>query len=280
MVRMNRKRRAPGTKPKRAARSGLSKVQKKQVKALVAQPAETKYVSLFGYAMNGGGNILGTGVLPNVVSGTAANTAWGLIPFVNQSTVAANGATRVGNKITNVTLRSDFQFWINPLRAGTSTIDYTVKVFIVQAKRIKSNAGIFSLPAGALLDNGDATSIDWNPIGGAADKALATYPLNKEVFTSKMVKSFRLFVNQGQQTADITATVAPNSSSQAQMNFSYTHKHKGALTYVDNNLGTVLPENLSLFCYAVVYDNVALAAAATNTIVLATVRNHMWFKDA
>lgn len=265
---------------KKAAAKGLSKVQKKQVKALVAQPVETKYVSLFGYAMNGGGNILGTGVLPNVVSGTAANTAWGLIPFVNQSTVAANGATRVGNKITNVTLRSDFQFWINPIRAGASTIDYTVKVFIVQAKRINSNAGIFSLPAGALLDNGDATSIDWNPIGGAADKALATYPLNKEVFTSKCVKSFRLFMNQGQQTADITAGVAPNSTSQSQMNFSYTHRHKGSLSYVDTNLGTVLPENLSLFCYAVVYDNSALAAAATNTVVLATVRNHMWFKDA
>lgn len=263
-------------------KKGLNKIQRSQVKALVVKPAETKYVSEFArYANNFGVFILGQPISQTVISGGGLNSAWSLIPYLLQAGGAVNGATRIGNKVSNVTLKADFQFWINPARTQASTVDYTLKLFILKAKSIKSNALIQSLPVGALLDNGDATSIDWTSFSGAADKALATYPVNKEVFTVCSVKSFRLFVNQGVQSGDVTAGTAPNSTNHESVNFSYTHKHKGNLVYLDNNLiaGTpVVPENLNLFCYAVVYDTNAYAVAAPG-IVLGTCRTHMWYKD-
>ena len=159
-----------------------------------------------------------------------------MIPYVQQVSTAGNGSTRVGNKISNCTLRSDFQFWINPGRTGASTVDYTVKVFILKGKSIKSNSLLTQLPVPSLLDNGDSTSIDWTSTTAVADKALTDYPVNKEVFTVCKVKTFRLFVNQGSQSGDVNAAVAPNSISHESMNFSYTHKHKGNLIYADNNV--------------------------------------------
>lgn len=269
-------------KARRAAKRqnrSLTKTQKAEVRRLVVSPAETKYVASFAQAYQTGGNVLGFGVLPNVISGGATSTAWSLIPNLVQSTVAANASTRIGNKISNVTIRNDFQFWVNPNRAGVSTIDYMCRVYIMKAKRIKSNAQVQTLPASALLDNGDSTSIDWTTTSAVNDKANALYPVNKEVFTCLKMKTFRLACNQGQQSGDVNPAVAPLMPAHQQFNFSYTHKHKSNLLYVDTNIGTVVPENLNLFCFAVVWDTNAYGTAAVAGNILATVRNHMYFKD-
>lgn len=279
MVFIPRKRKGArkGFQPKKA--KGLTKVQKSQVRALVVAPAETKYVSEFALVAGSAATVLGYPVLPNIVSGSTFTTAWQLIPRLAQSSVAANQSTRVGNKVSNVTVRADFQFWINPTRPAAASADYMVRVFIVKAKRIKSNAQIITLPAAALLDGGDSTSFDWTPSSSVADKALAMYPINKEMFTVCKTKTFRLCVNQGGQTGDPTVGNAPLLDRHQHHEFSYTHKHKSNLIYVDNNIGTNVPENLNLFCYAVVWDANANPSPFTAGNVLASCRTHMWFKD-
>lgn len=277
LIPRNRKGARKGFQPKKA--KGLTKVQKTQVRALVVAPAETKYVSEFAQTVSGGANVLGFSVLPNVISGGVTSSAWQLIPRLAQSSVAANQSTRVGNKVSNVTLRADFQFWINSSRPAAATADYMVRVFILKAKRIKSNFQIVTLPTSALLDNGDSTSIDWTPSTALADKALAMYPINKEVFTVCKTKTFRLCVNQGGQTGDPTVGNSPLTDRNQHHEFSYTCKHKSNLVYVDNNIGTTVPENLNLFCFAVVWDANANAAPYTSGNVQASCRTHMWFKD-
>ena len=259
---------------RREAKS-LTKTQKAEVKALVAQPAETKYSAEFAPHTDGSGPVLGSNVPAFITSGTLAMTSWNLIPPVSQG---IDGHQRIGNKISDATIRADFQFWLDPLRPLATTIDYTVKVFILKPKRLKSNFNLTNLPAGGLLDVGNATSTDWTPAGPVDAKGFALYPVNKELFTVCKIKQFRLMCNQGQQTADPTATSSPNTDRHQQYDFSYTHKHKSGLSYLDNAFGTTLPENLGLICFAVVYDSNAYAPAS-NTIVKATCRTHMWFKD-
>lgn len=261
-------------KARREAKS-LTKAQKAEVKALVAQPAETKYVAEFAPQTDGGGPVLGINVDTLIVSGSPTMSSWNLIPSLSQG---VQGNQRVGNKISDATIRADFQFWLDPLRPLATTIDYTVKVFIVKPKRLKSNSGLTTLPAGAMLDVGDGTCIDWTPASPVDAKAFALYPVNKELFTVCKIKQFRLMCNQGQQTADPTATSSPNTDKHQQVDFSYTYKHKSGLTYLDNAFTTLIPENLGLICFAVVYDSNAYAPAS-NTIVKATCRTHMWFKD-
>lgn len=261
-------------KARKEAKS-LTKAQKAEVKALVAQPAETKYVAEYAPQTNGSGPVYGIGVNSFIVSGTVATTSWNLIPPVTQG---IDGHQRIGNKISDATVRADFQFWLDPLRPLATTIDYTVKVFILKPKRLKSNFNLTSLPSGGLLDVGNATTTDWTPATALESKGFAMYPVNKELFTVCKIKQFRLICNQGQQTADPTATSSPNTDRHQQVDFSYTHKHKGGLTYLDNAFGTTLPENMGLMCFAVVYDSNSYALASS-TIVKANCRTHMWFKD-
>lgn len=262
---------------KRAARS-LTKNQKVQVKRIITGKSETKYVADTPIVYGGGAIVKNYAVLQSVVSGGVGTTAWGLIPFLTQGT---NGAQRLGNKISNVTLKCNFMFWLNPNLSGNPSLDMTVRLYICKAKPIKSQSQLTNLPVGAFLDNGDATSIDWTATTPVQDMLLSTYPVNKEVFTVLKVKSFRLARNQDSPTGAVGLGAAPNLPANQHHNFSYTHKHKGTVVYPDNNVsGFQTPENLNLFCFAVYYDTNGFATAPpTPSPVLVSTRSHMWYKD-
>jgi len=106
----------------RKGKKGLTQVQKAQVKALVVAPSESKYVADTAVTFNGLTPIMGLGVATNIVSGGAAITAWTMIPVL---TVGAGSQQRLGNKVTDVTIRNDFQFWLNPAVTNNPDSDET-----------------------------------------------------------------------------------------------------------------------------------------------------------
>lgn len=249
------------------------------MRALVAQPQETKYRADYVEVYGGGlpsTQAHGFGVLQNIISGGINFQAWNLIPSLAQG---VGGASRVGNKITDVTLKSTWQFWINPQLANNQTLDATVKVFILKSKSAKAFPGLQSLPAGSLLDAGDATTFDWLPASPLDAKAIDMLPVNKEQFTVLKIHKFRICKNQDSPTGGIGASASPNMERHQTKDFTHTLKHKSAVVYADTNIGGVLPTNLNYFAYVVMYDTNTFANLPVNS-VLCNARAQMYFKDA
>jgi len=283
-------RKAKGRKPaaRRAAKS-LTKLQKMEVKKLVAAPMETKYVAsatttLLSSVIT---PVTGYSVLTNIVSGGGSITAWNLIPSLAQAvsgvvgTVVSGGNQRVGNKVANVTFKNDFQFYLNTNLANNVTVDATVKLFICRAKQIRSNYNLTSLSPGTLLDAGDGTSQDW--VVATPNDALlnAMLPINKEAFTVLKAYSFRIAKNQEAASGGI-GVASPNMDTAFARTITYTHKHTSPLVYLDDNITGVgtpeLPTNFNYFAFCVTYESQAGSLPAN--AVLCNARNHMWYKDA
>jgi len=276
----------PRTQPKRASKS-LTKLQKQEVKKLVAQPLETKYIAAPTKVLIAGvlSDVTGYSVSTTITSGGSAISAWSLIPSLSQGisstvgTVVTGGNQRVGNKVAAVTFKNDFQFYINTGLANNVTVDATVKLFICRAKQIRSNYNLTGLSPGTFLDNGDGTSIDWTIPTGPNDALLnAMLPVNKEAFTVLKAYTFRIAKNQEAASGGV-GVASPNMDSAHARTISYTHKHPSSLVYLDDNVaGTFdLPTNFNYFAFAVVYESQAGTLPAN--AILCNARNHMWFKD-
>jgi len=284
-------RKAKGRKPAaRRAAKALTKAQKQEVKKLVSQPLETKYVAAPTQVLTSGvlGPVTGYTVLSTITSGGGSISAWSLIPSLPQATetgvagtVVSSGSQRVGNKVAEVTFKNDFQFFINTGLANNVTVDATVKLFICRAKQIRSNYNLTSLSAGTLLDRGDGTSVDW--VVPTPNDALlnALLPINKEAFTVLKSYTFRIAKNQ-EAASGGTGVASPNMDQHSARTISYTHKHRSSLVYLDDNITGVgtpeLPTNFNYFAFCVVYESQAGSLPAN--AVLCNARNHMWFKDA
>jgi len=291
MVRVPRNRMARSKKAataKRAAKS-LSKLQKIEVKKLVAQPLETKYVAAPTQVLIAGvlSAVTGYSVNTTITSGGAGISAWSLIPSLPQATsgavgtVVSGGNQRQGNKVAGVTFKNDFQFYINTGLANNVTVDATVKLFICRAKQIRSNYNLTSLSPSTLLDNGDGTSVDW-AVTTPNDALLnAMLPINKEAFTVLKAYTFRIAKNQ-EAASGGTGIASPNMDSAHARTITYTHKHPSSLVYLDDNVtpGGVpdLPTNFNYFAFCVTYESQAGSLPANS--ILCNARNHMWFKDA
>jgi len=263
--------------PRKAA--GLTKVQKEQVKALVETPAETKYVAEPAvFLSNSAVPIVGAAVPNSIISGGGLMTAWSMIPRLN---VGPGAYERLGNKVHDVTLKTDFQFWLNPAISGYPTQDITVRVYIVKPKPIKSNTNWASLPVANFYDAGDGTRVDLPGTLPVADKALLMYPVNREQFTVLKTYVFRLAKNQDSPSNGAGAACAPNLPAHQTKNFSHTYRHKSSLIYPPAAGGlSQIPENLSLMAFACITDTNAFGTTGpTSGTVLANARTHMYYKD-
>jgi len=93
-------------------------------------------------------------------------------------------------------------------------------------------------------------------------------------------KTFRIVKNQEANSSGIGAGGSPNLDTPSIRTFSYTHKHKSAFHYLDDNVAGSfdLPTNFNYFAFCVVYES-QLGTLPANAI-LCNARNHMWYKDA
>lgn len=255
----------------KAVSKSLTSNQKKAVKQIVKASAETKYVV---------SDTIGSLILQEVPTGITVPTSfYNPVPLLGQGSASNE---RDGQKITNVRGRTHFLFTIND--KVLASINWEVKLFMLTAKEAKSwNAVQSSGTANTLLDKGNATTTDWDPLSFNVVQ-LSMMPLSHEDFRGK-TKTFRLSKNSGAMNADsATPPPSPNGGHYATSHrFTWNWKHK-TLLYDDQTAGLSanLPTNYAPFWVAVAYPvdgyNITAEGAITKPILM-TVRNEMYFKD-
>lgn len=244
-------------------RNSLSKNQKKEVKILIAAPAERKYI---GQTAVNGTSVPNTLITP---------LAWGsCVPKMDQG---PSPIQRIGNTVRNIVGRTQFSFAIDG--AAVNSQNFYVRLFLVQSKKIKSYSLIPSLPTNELLDAGNNNTIDWNPALNTPAE-MSMMPISNEHYTGKYV-TFRLNKNVGLPIQDATAGNSPNNGSLSSVTYTYKWKHS-VFKYDDFTGGgsAPLPTNYApLFAYvAYTLDGTNIYGSST-VPVLATVRCEMSYTD-
>jgi len=154
---------------------------KAQVKALVAAPVETKYVSESLYQMTGGATPGAFISFSSAITGTSE--IYSAIPRITQGLDDNN---RIGNQICprSVTVKLDI---CTATFGDNASRDRTVHVFLLTAKSVKSLDNYTAIPITQLLNKGDGTN---GPFDGT--QFTAQYPVNRSEFTVLKHKTMRM----------------------------------------------------------------------------------------
>jgi len=182
---------------------------------------------------------------------------------------------RVGQHIHNVRGKTHFQFSL-PYNTAASA-NWVVRVYMLTSKQVKAFAQVTSLAANTLLDNGDGTTIDWDPSVNQV-VTLSQRPLARENFSGTF-KEFLLAKNSGSLNGD--ASTPPPSSNGAhyatQHRFTWKWQHKSKVMYDENSY---LPTNYNPMFILVAYprDGYSVVSKEASPVV-ATIRTEMYFKD-
>ena len=235
------------------------------VKNIVKGVAETKYVAF---------SILDQ--TSNVITYTINNAAaW--YPVVPPLAIGNGSFQRIGEKVTGIRGRTDFRFMLNDFgSAGITSQDIYVRIYYGSYKPIKQQVLLGAIDPMSLLDQGDGTTIAWDPMI-ENPSMMACMPTQKEVWTLKH-KTFKLAKNQGTLTSGV-AIEAPNVRKE-NYNFSWSWKHKAPLLYPSGG-ATAVQHQPTNFCpiFAMVAFTATGEALSANPSISATIRSHMWYKD-
>lgn len=229
------------------------------VLAIVNKKEETKYVA-------------SEPVLPATGIISTITLPAGLVPYIPPVVQGVASNQRIGQKISNVHGRVDFQFYLIPnVGAKYPTEDIMIKLFKLTSKAVKSYQQISAIQAGTLLDIGSQASTDWtNP---AFAISYSQMPISREDFSGS-THTIRMRKNQGTPSGDLGSSQSPNTYGYGAKSYSFTWKHKGNLLYDDTGINN--PTN-----YAPIYAVVAYNPDNTlyDGLCQYTCRSHMWFKD-
>lgn len=256
-----------------AVAHSLTQNQKKEVKKLILPKIETKYVSD-----------------PKVNSVTLSNIAYeintitdfnNVIPGVAQGNGQNN---RSGNKISNCRINCHWTVMLNSQQGNSQ--DMTVKIFLLESKRIKSELIFTSIPPvdpGRLLNRGDGSFGDWNGITTDFVKALDydKQPINSDDWIVKKVFKRRLLKNDG-KTQYEAGGVVPNLSTHPTAYDIRCSVSYPVLTYDNNQTpnGSFAATNKALVYYIVAYNAQGTALPPENNLnPLYTFRSDMYYKD-
>lgn len=159
---------------------------KAQVKALVAAPAETKYVSEALYQMNGA-------TIPGAWIGfssaiTGVGEIYAGMPRIRQGT---DDHQRIGNQVTPKRMRIRLDIATKVFNDNTAR-DRMVHVFLLTAKSVKQLDNYTSIPITQLLDKGDGTKVAFD-----GTQFTAQYPVNSSEFTILKHKTMRMVQGYG-----------------------------------------------------------------------------------
>lgn len=183
---------------------------------------------------------------------------------------------RVGQQVSEVRGKTHFSMSL-PYNYAPSS-NWVVRIYMLTSKQIKSFNQRGSLAVNTLLDNGDGTTIDWDP-GTTQVVTLSQRPLARENFTGKF-REFRFAKNSGALNNDAsTPPPAPNGAHYATSHqFTWEWKHKGKVLYDEaGNLPTNYNPMFILVSYPV--DNYPVTVGPPNCPVLMTIRTEMYYKD-
>jgi hypothetical protein len=256
-----------------AVAHSLTQNQKKEVKKLILPKIETKYVS------DPVVNSVNLSDVPLTID--TASDFNNVIPGVAQG----NGQNqRSGNKISNCRINCHWTVMLNSQQANTQ--DMTVKIFLLESKRIKSELIFATIPPpdpGRLLNRGDGTFGDWNAIGTSFVIPLDydKQPVNSDDWIVKKVFKRRLLKNDG-KTQYEAAGVVPNLSTHPTSYDIRCSVNYPVLTYDNAKTpsGSYAATNKALVYYIVAFNSQGTAIPPEgNFNPLYTFRSDMHYKD-
>lgn len=159
---------------------------KAQVKALVAAPAEKKYVGESLYQMTGA-------TIPGAWIGfssaiTGPGEIYAAIPRTAQGLDDAN---RIGNTICPKSIKIKLDICCKAF-GDNAARDRMVHVFLLTAKSVKSLDNYTAIPITQLLNRGDGTNVAFD-----GTQFTAQYPVNTSEFTILKHKTMRMVQGYG-----------------------------------------------------------------------------------
>jgi len=219
----------------------LTVPQKMEVKKLIAPKIETKYVSddenvndINPITISSSISTIGdyNSVVPTLLQGTAQNQ-------------------RIGNSVSDCKIHCKWNIFLD--QSTAKSYDYSVKIFLLESKRIKSeNVLAGGADPGPLLNAGNGTSINWLDTNPNISTFNDFLPVNTEDWTVKKIFKRRLVKNNGTQNYDANTGNVPNvSSPHAQSSFGCVIKVPKMLYNNDDSF----PSNHTYVWYAVYWLN-------------------------
>lgn len=238
----------------------LTKVQKAEVKKIVARAPERKYVV--------DPTILDNGIV--VPSSIVTNTD--VIPLIPAIAAGSGQNQRNGDQIQDAVLKVHWRFWLPP--EATVTQLFKVKLFILESKRLKSDLGrTATTDLGRLLNNGDGTMVDWAASSGLQNLQNDMMPVNTQDWTVKSIKSFHLVKNADWVNGGGGASAPANVGQLAVHSLTTTFKI-GTLRY--DGIASTSPTNHFYAAYLVAFsDNNSTATAQP----FYSMRPELYYKD-
>jgi len=185
------------TKAKAISHS-LTKLQKAEVKKLIAVPVETKYVAT-AYQTDYGVKF-------------GVDTPTDCQPFLPTLTQGITDSTRVADQVHPTRARGFFTFWLDP--NVTTPVDLQVNLMVLMSKVSPGVQTFGNLSFATLLQKGDGTYMD--PSGAQAYNFLTQYnnmPVNTQNWHLLKHKTFRVTRNAGSgNTLAATNFIASNGA--------------------------------------------------------------------
>lgn len=243
---------------------GLTATQKVQVKALVAAPAETKYVSEPLLA-NGSSSNLGTWTDFSTAI-TGVGEIYYCLPRSQQGTDECN---RIGNTISPTSCRVKLDITTEP--SDNNSFDYMVHVFFLTCPQVKSMNNFTAIPITTLLAKGDGTNVSFD-----GTQIRAQYPVNTAEFRVIKHRKFRLMKGFGQAISP-AALDAVNSQTTQYVHLDQRIPLPKKLKYEANN--SVYPTNAAPFMVIGWTRNNADPGAVSNKFIKVLGQVQMSYKD-
>jgi len=245
----------------------LTATQKAEVKAIVASPLETKYVSNALVSGN-------TGATPlDVWTGfTSGITGTGeCYPAIPKTIQGVGDYTRIGDSLMPIKVRVNLDITGSD-PTDDHSYDRTVYVFLLQPITVKALANYTAIPITQLLSTGsNSGSVSFD---GTALRS--QYPVNHQQFRLLKKKVIRLTKSLGLVDGDAISGLPTPSRSYAKVVMDV--KVPSKLKYENGN--QVYPTNTAPIVVIGWHDNEATSAAPSAAAVQVIGTTHMWYKDA
>jgi hypothetical protein len=263
-----RKRRS--TKPK--GKKCLTKCQRKEIKKLVADPVEVKYVAT---ACKNPGALTNIGNFTGFSSGiTGVSEIYAAMPQITQGT---DNYQRIGDTIAPVRCDVDLRIEVASLN-DNNAYDRTVHVFLLEAVSVKSLPNYTAIPIIQMLNNGQGGRVDFN-----GTLYHSKFPINRDAFKVLHHKKVRLVKGFGNPVSSASVTAGTTdgiiSPSGHYVDLKLPVKLPKTLKY--ETAGVYYPLNAAPFFVIGWVDNITTNTASSMTGSLSVMgRTNMYYRDA
>jgi len=203
-------------------------------------------------------------------------TSWLLaMPLIAQG---VQNNERIGERINGVRGKTTMKFYFLP--TITYSTDVYIKIFYGRPRAVSSYPQLAAATAGTLLEVGNQTTLDWQPISAPSYPAviLDTMPVSRTNWILK-TKTLRMTRNTGLANGSVAGTggsPVPHTTNPGEKSFTWHWKHKPTIKYPDDIHN--YPTNYCPVFAAVAWN--ADGSTITSGDIVWTYRSEVYYKDS